>query len=120
MKKFFIAGVKFHQYKMVEKDLVEGMELILNPEPTNKYDPNAVRIETMNGVMLGYVPKKFSSEICAQIDTGLRLTCEITKIDLEAKAWEKFEVTITSSEEDNEADEVREDDFPNEIDFPKD
>jgi len=60
---FYIAGVQFHEMKMVINDLTESDHLSLVPEPDNKYDPNAVRIELVSdgpGTMLGFVPKKFS------------------------------------------------------------
>ena len=36
---------------------VAGQGLILEKEPINPFDPNAVRISTLSGAMLGYVPR---------------------------------------------------------------
>jgi hypothetical protein len=116
-KKFFIAGVQHHQIHEVLAELTEDEILDLVPEPTNSYDPNAVRIE-FNGVMLGYVPKKFSAEISAMLETS-ELLCTITTLNKAAKPWEMCEVEIVpiieedledglSDEEDNE-DEDEED-----------
>jgi len=91
--KFFIAGVKFHQLDTVIDELTLDMVLDLVPEPTNKFDPNAVKI-MHNGVMLGYVPKKFSSEVSARIEAGQVVTCKLIEINRTAQPWEKAKVTI--------------------------
>lgn len=97
--KFFIAGVQFHQLKSVIDDLFEGEDLTLIPEPSNKFDPNAVRIELVTwtdppSVMLGFVPKKFSSEVAAALEIGKVLECVLVKLDKGAKIWEQAEVEI--------------------------
>lgn len=95
-KTFFIAGVQHHQLRDVIDDLSEGDFLDLVPEPTNKFDPNAVRIEH-EGTMCGYVPRKFSSEVMAAIDLASEdapIICQISAIDPDAKTWEMCEVTV--------------------------
>jgi len=94
---FFIAGVQHHQLHRVLKDLKTNEILELVPEPINKFDPNAVRIEhsaTEENIMCGYVPKKFSAEIAAMIGLGKHLICEIEELNKEAKPWEQCKVTI--------------------------
>lgn len=94
---FFIAGVQFHQLHRVLNLLEEGDAFELVPEPTNKYDSNAVRIEyntSDDQVMCGYVPKKFSAEVSAMITIGKRLECKIETLTPGAKPWEQCKVTI--------------------------
>ena len=93
---FFIAGVRFHNFDLVINDIAEGDHLILTPEPSNKFDPNAVRIEYLvsDHIMLGYVPKKHSSEVCAMIEVGGEIKCVLTKLTREAKPWEQCKVEI--------------------------
>lgn len=96
--KFFIAGVKFHALKLVIGDLSEGDNLTLLPEPSNKFDPNAVRIEYLgknyDSTMLGFVPKKFSSEVAAALEVGKELECVLVKLNKSAKTWEQAKVEI--------------------------
>jgi hypothetical protein len=97
--KFFIAGVQFHEMKNVIDDLSEGDNLLLVPEPSNKFDPNAVCIELVTwgdppSVMLGFVPKKFSSEVAAALEVGKSLECVLVKLNKSAKTWEQAEVEI--------------------------
>lgn len=97
-KTFYIAGVQFHQMHKVLNFLEVEDILQLTPEPTNEYDPNAVRIEKprMSGesVMLGYVPRKFSSEVSAAIAIGKHLECRIKTLNKSARPWEQCEVEI--------------------------
>ena len=91
-RSFFIAGVQFHGMKTVIKKLDEGTFLNLVPEPENEYDPNAVAIK-YNDVMLGYVPKTFSSEISANLELSI-LDCVIVGLFPESKPWEQCKVTV--------------------------
>jgi len=97
-KEFYIAGVKFHKLNTIINDLKVGDILDLSPEPTNKFDPNAVKIE-YGFIMLGYVPKKFSSEISAIFEIGLNLECVIVELNPGAKSWEQCKCVIRVIEE---------------------
>lgn len=95
-KAFYIAGVQFRTTE--ERKSLAGQEvgdiLELVPEPTNQYDPNAVKI--MQGDLhYGYVPRKFSSEVSAALEIGLPLVCEITMINPSGKTYEMCEVEIS-------------------------
>lgn len=101
--KFFIAGVQFHEMKDVIGDLKVGDQLHLEPEPENKYDPNAIKIEhcvankddlNVKSTVLGFVPKKFSSEVSASLEIGNKLECVISFLDGRLKPWEMCEVEI--------------------------
>ena len=96
-REFYIAGVQFHDMKKVISALEEGTELDLTPEPDNQYDPNAVRIEHKE-TMLGYVPRKLSSEVSAALEIETDLECIITKLTPTAKPWEQCKVRIQEKE----------------------
>lgn len=95
---FFVAGVRFHELDTVIDDIAEGDNLILVPEPSNKFDPNAIKIEYAASdapyAMLGYIPKKYSSEVCAMIEVGKNLECILIKLNKDAKPWEQLKVEI--------------------------
>ena len=95
---FFIAGVQHHQMHKILDGLDEGGYFQLVAEPTNKFDPNAVRIECSD-VMCGYVPKKFSSEVAGLIEIGTKLECVIERLDKKAKPWEQCFVHIMEVED---------------------
>ena len=116
---FFIAGVQFHQAKTVINKLEKGMDLDLNPDPENQYDPNAIEIRYNCGcgecenenVMLGFVPKKFSPEVAAFLEiaefpSSVQRACTITLLDPKAKPWEQIKVVIKEEEVDEEGPEI--------------
>jgi len=101
-REFFVAGVKFHEYKNVLNSMSKGNTLQLIPEPENKFDPNAVKIYFDNGDkagFIGYVPKKFSSEVSALLEVGIELECTLTEFAPLAKTWEIFKVEIKEFED---------------------
>ena len=90
---FYVAGVQFHELKKCIQNVKEDDVLTINPEPTNKYDPNAIRIE-FNEFMIGYVPKKFSSEVSAALEVNEDLVCIVDEVNPENKPWEQLRVSI--------------------------
>ena len=102
---FYVAGVQFRpkgDITLASNILKEGDKLFLLPEPTNKFDPNAVRIIFDNGgvqFMLGFVPKKFSASVSAVIEVGVKLDCILTTFNPSAKPWEMLEVEIVEVKE---------------------
>lgn len=94
---FYVAGVQFHELKNCISRISEGMALELDPEPTNQYDPNAVAIKVAfdedDIFMIGYVPKKISAEVSADLEIG-DLDCIVTELNPSAKPWEQIKVAL--------------------------
>jgi len=119
-RQFFIAGVKFRpvqEIREVAKLMKVGDHLGLVPEPTNRFDPNAVKIEynteTADGVkstFLGYVPKKFSSEVSGMLSIGAEVDCIVDEITPDASTWEMFKVTVSIPVDEEESDDDEEED----------
>lgn len=68
INKFFLHGVRWLGADGLEKikALRSGDDLHLLPEPTNKFDGNAVQVlaaETPDGVKIGYVPRYMARDI---------------------------------------------------------
>jgi hypothetical protein len=53
-----IAGFNHHKgsFEWLDKRRVGEHRVLLMPEPDNKFDKNAIKIITPEGLMLGYVP----------------------------------------------------------------
>lgn len=119
-RKFYVAGVQHHNLPKVISRLIEGDDLDLVPEPTNKFDSNAVRIE-YEGIMLGYVPRKLSAEISAALEVGTNLSCTIETLTPENKPWEQLEVVILEDDgEESETSYEEEDEDDGYEDIPDD
>jgi hypothetical protein len=52
------------------------IEGILEPEPTNAHDPNAV-ILRVHGYAVGYVAHQFASSVKSQIGSGIKVGCKL-------------------------------------------
>jgi hypothetical protein len=81
-----LRGAKFRtlseQTKVLELEV--GQEVKLVPEPTNKYDTNAVKIivagELGETFHLGYIPKEFSAQVAEAMRDTI-LTATVAKIN---------------------------------------
>ena len=109
-RQFFIAGVQFRPKDEIAaalKDLAVGDTLTLVPEPDNRFDPNAVRLvhalktDKEEICFLGYVPKKFSSEVSALLGIGTPVICTVDEVNSAAKTYEMFKVTVSIPVEDD-------------------
>jgi len=114
-REFFIAGVQFRPKDEIRKAMKEikvGELLMLEPEPSNKYDPNAVKIiflQDITGYFIGYVPKKFSAEVAGLLEAGIELECVVKSIDPSAKPWEMCKVVVRDIVEDEEVEDEEDD-----------
>ena len=90
---FYVAGVQYHEIHKCLKEMEVGDSLQMTPEPTNKYDPNAVRIE-FEDVMIGYVSAKISAEVTALIESVDEVTCQIIELNKDEKPWKQVKVVI--------------------------
>ena len=105
MYEFYVAGVQHHKLHTCIKEIEPGTVLSLVPEPSNRFDPNAIRIEFQSlnqdaSIMLGYVPKAkgdFSSKISAAM-MYKSLRCEVLELNPEKNTWEQLKVGIFDEE----------------------
>ena len=58
-----VAGVTYEGRQSVVAELEVGEQLFFVPEPTNRYDPYAVKVMTESGEQVGYVPRGNNSTI---------------------------------------------------------
>ena len=104
---FYLAGVKFHEAHTVIGELETGMELLMRPEPENKWDSSAVAITSTKTIktaavaedieeetMLGYVPAKMSSMVSAFLVTNENPVCTITELNKDDKPWKWIKVVV--------------------------
>ncbi len=66
---FHIAGFTFYEGVLAFNDLHIGAELLLKPEPDNRYDENAVAIWHHNH-KLGFVPRSHNQPIATILHAG--------------------------------------------------
>lgn len=77
-----VAGVTFEGRQQIIAQLTGNEPCRLQPEPTNKYDPNAIAVHVaINGTVchIGFVPKELAAVIAPHID-GEALMVKIAEI----------------------------------------
>lgn len=72
-----LAGGKFRptDAQQITLSLEPGTPLRLEREPTNPYDPNAIKVNDVDGVHLGYVPKNVAVHLAPWMDSGWDFAC---------------------------------------------
>ena len=103
-KQFYVAGVKFREgWKENIKSLEEGEELLLVPEPTNKFDRYAIQIHgvgTGEPVMLGYVPAKTgeANEVSNLLQRAIPLKATLIELQPDFEPWNALLVEVEEVE----------------------
>ena len=65
-----IAGTRYVNNQDVFKRLEKNDPLILEREADNKYDSNAIKVLTIDGEKLGYIPKRDNCIFSRLMDAG--------------------------------------------------
>ena len=58
LNSIYVAGTDYVDISEAYNKLTEGSILYLRREPNNPYDSNAILISTLDGCVIGYVPKE--------------------------------------------------------------
>ncbi|MBM3558766.1 MAG: hypothetical protein FJX53_02505 [Alphaproteobacteria bacterium] len=72
-----IAGGRYHGLCEVRDRIVVGERLRLRAEPGNPYDANAVAVERMDGLMLGYVSRRAVPPVARLLAAGARIDATV-------------------------------------------
>ncbi|MDI6869978.1 MAG: single-stranded-DNA-specific exonuclease RecJ [Bacillota bacterium] len=75
-----VVGVSFEGRQEVLAGLRPGQPLRLVREPENPHDPSAVRVETEEGVILGYLRAGLARHLGPAMDQGVRYTAAVTAV----------------------------------------
>ncbi len=92
---FSIAGFTYWDGLEVFDELKIGTELTLEAEPTNGYDPNAVKI-LFGETMLGYIPRGENEEISKFLQLGYTelFSARISRINPEMHTEKQISVRV--------------------------
>lgn len=64
-----VVGIAYHQPELAQlypKDW-ENIDIQLEPEPTNKFDPNAIKVMA-DGLQIGYIPALVAEVMVEQLE----------------------------------------------------
>jgi hypothetical protein len=80
LENIYVAGIKYVDISEAYTKLMEGTMLYLTREPNNPYDSNAILISTVDGHVIGYVPKESNLILKNLMDKGKYLYGKIKEI----------------------------------------
>lgn len=90
----FVAGTThIENIEAIGSTLHEGDKLVFYREPDNPHDPQAIRIETIKGEKIGYVPQQDNVIFSRLMDAGKALFGKVTSKEMRRK-WLRIEVKI--------------------------
>ena len=101
-KSFYVAGVKFRKgWKENIARLEEGQTLNLVPDPSNRFDPDAIIISGSEKgetdiMILGFVPAKTgeAKEVAALLRRGIELKATLLELSADFEPWKALLVEI--------------------------
>lgn len=90
----YVAGTThIENIEVIGSTLHEGDKLVFYREPDNPHDPQAIRIETIKGEKIGYVPQQDNVIFSRLMDAGKALFGKVTSKEMRRK-WLRIEVKI--------------------------
>lgn len=90
----YVAGTNHVEgIDKISDSLKEEDRLVFHREPDNPYDPQAIRIETLEGKKIGYVPKQDNVIFSRLMDAGKVLFAKSMEKEMKGQ-WLKITIKI--------------------------
>ena len=77
----YVAGTTYIKDRSVLDDLCEDDELILQREPDNRFDENAIQVLDKKKRKVGYIPERDNPVFARLMDAGKMIKARIRNID---------------------------------------
>ncbi len=92
----YVAGFQYYDGVNAEAvaNLCAGQRLVLQREPANPHDDNAIAIHTPAGHKLGYIPRQDNPVIAAIVDQQVPVGIELVFLDRDAPPWDRALVKV--------------------------
>lgn len=88
-----LAGAQYHALPEVVARLQVGDRLDLLPEPGNRHDGLAIRVE-WQGHLLGYVPRRDNRLLAEALARGTRLRARVTALRAHPDPWQRVRFAV--------------------------
>lgn len=75
-----VAGISQPERQEAAKLCHKNQVLVLEREPSNAFDGNAVKVLTQDGKVLGYLNRVLASELAPLLDSGKRFSCIVKDV----------------------------------------
>ena len=90
----YVAGTThIENIEAIGNSLQEGDKLVFYREPSNPHDPQAIRIETIQEVKIGYVPQQDNVIFSRLMDAGKALFGKVLEKEMRGN-WLRIKIKI--------------------------
>lgn len=90
----FVAGTTHvESIEEIGENLAEDDKLVFYREPENRYDPQAIRIETVRKEKIGYVPREDNVVFSRLMDAGKVLFAKVISKEMRGN-WLRIKIKI--------------------------
>jgi hypothetical protein len=91
----YMAGTGYHDAPKAAPRLCVGDPVLLRRRPDNRYDPRTVEVRTVDGALLGHVPRIDNQALARLMDAGIAASAKVTDIAaVVPKPAIRFEVAV--------------------------
>ena len=95
-----ISGFRYNQGMHIEISDLVGRNLVLEYEPENQFDPNAIALK-MDEIRIGYVPRYYARDF-HELSAYLGISCTIERIDGAISRPKLYALMMIGSKKDRE------------------
>ena len=88
-----VAGFQYHAGRALFALMAPGQALMLHREPSNPYDPRAVRVEWY-GAQIGYAPRADNVDLARLMDRGAKVEARILHLQKSRDPWKRVMMEI--------------------------
>lgn len=89
-----LAGSQYHELTGIVNQIRPGDALMLEREPDNPHDPNAIRV-LWQGHMLGYVPRRENKAVARAMDRDQPLIARVVALRPDESPWRRLRFEIS-------------------------
>ena len=93
--KLIVRGLYRYEHAGFKDAFVPGAPVMLEREPENAYDRNAVRVILSDGEMLGYIAKETAPLISRELAEGVKFAIRIADTDFNEEKWGQCELDVS-------------------------
>lgn len=90
-----VAGLKYHDFQFTK--LKPGDKLRLVWEPSNPFDANAIRVDTLAGQKLGYIKRMLTAKLHEYRRADIKLTAIVNSINKNNPSWDCVIIKVTAA-----------------------
>lgn len=75
-----VVGVTFEGRQRYIRRMSEGEEVVLERDPSNIYDKNAIKVINESGYQIGFIAKDLAEKMAPNMDNGVKYRAEVSAI----------------------------------------